>query len=310
MPGLKSDAYDRRDFIKLSAAAGLALTVPSIGGAQLPRMATRPILVTGEQLPVIGLGMSDEFETMPTDDGALLRRVIMTLVEQGGRLVDTAPGYGDSERVLGRYLSEWDLSDTLFVSTKVKTTGVQRGLESLARSQKLLRKHPLDLMLVHSLEDVLTQLQNLRDWQEAGNVRLIGVTTANSMGYDFIEELVNAGRCDVIQMDYSVVSTLAEERLIPAAAEHGVAVIINSAFGNGGYFSRLRGRELPPWASEFGCDSWAQFSLKYILGNPGVTCVLTATSNPEHMLDNAGAGIGPLPDEQTRRRMAAHLRDI
>jgi len=300
----------RRDFLKLGAASGLALSVAARTQAIGSHMERRVIRATGEEIPVIGLGTSDEFEDIPADGGAELKAVIRTLVEQGGTLIDTAPGYGEAERILGEFIAELGLMDTLFVSTKVKQTGTERGMESLERSQRLLRKDPLDLMMVHSLEDTITQLENLHAFKEAGRVRLVGVTTYSNMRYDFVEDLIRAGRCDVIQVDYSVVNALAEERLIPVAAEHGVAVMVNSAFGNGGYFRALRGRELPGWAAEFECESWAQFSLKYILSNPDVTCVLAATSDSAHMLDNARAGFGPLPDAAARQRMLAHLRDI
>jgi diketogulonate reductase-like aldo/keto reductase len=165
-------------------------------------------------------------------------------------------------------------------------------------------------MMVHSLEDVYTQVGNLKDWKAQGRVRYIGVTTYRASGYDVVEALIDAGGLDFVQIDYSVEQTLAAERLIPFAADHGVAVMVNSAFGNGGYFRALRGRALPVWAAEFDCASWAQFSLKYILGNPDVTCVLAATSDPEHMRDNALAGFGALPNAAERQRMVELIRSL
>jgi len=305
-----SDSICRRTFIKLATAIGLSITASLRVGAQGRRMDARLIPSTGEEIPVIGLGTSDEFDNIPSDGGEQLRQVIMTLVDNGGTVIDTAPGYGNAERILGRFLTEMGLMDTAFVSTKVKQTGAERGQQSLIRSQEFLGKHPLDLLMVHSLEDVHTQLRNLHAWKDSGRVRYIGVTTYRSTGYDTVESLIESGDLDFIQVDYSVVNTLAEQRVIPAAAAHGVAVMINSAFDNGSYFRRLQGQELPPWAAEFHCESWAQFSLKYILSNPDVTCVLAATSNPEHMLDNARAGYLPWPDAATRGRMAEHLRGL
>ncbi|MGH8222178.1 MAG: aldo/keto reductase [Woeseiaceae bacterium] len=304
------DSLRRRDFLRLAGAAGIGLALSPVRAAEQAPMETRPIPATGERIPVIGLGTSHEFNELPADGGEQLKAVLHTLVEQGGTLVDTAPAYGDSERILGRFMAELDLTETLFVSTKVGSRGAGPGRASMERSQDLLGKNPLDLMMVHSLVDAETQLQNLRRWKEDGRVRYIGITTSRASGFEEMEALIRSHDLDFVQVNYSPMETGAAERVIPAAAERGVAVMINRAFGNGEYFQQVGGRALPSWAAGFGCESWAQFSLKYILGNPQVTCVLTATSNPAHMLDNAQAGTGPLPDAAARRRIVEYLRTI
>lgn len=161
--------------------------------------------------------------------------------------------------------------------------------------------------MVHSLVDADTQLDNLQSLKDAGKIRYIGITTSRQSGFEEMERLIRNRRFDFIQVNYSPLEPEAAERVIPAAAERGVAVMVNRAFGNGGYFQRVRGEELPEWAAGFDCESWAQFSLKYILGNPDVTCVLAATSNPRHMADNARAGTGRLPDADTRARIEQFL---
>jgi diketogulonate reductase-like aldo/keto reductase len=125
-----------------------------------------------------------------------------------------------------------------------------------------------------------------------------------------MESLIRSQALDFVQVNYSPLEPQAARRVIPAAADRGVAVMINRAFGNGEYFSLLRDRQLPEWTADFGCESWAQFSLKHILGHPGVTCVLTATSNSRHMKDNAAAGTGRLPDPATRRRIEEYLQAL
>jgi aryl-alcohol dehydrogenase-like predicted oxidoreductase len=296
----------RRRFVGLCAATALT----PFTAAAAPAMARRLIPGTDEELPVIGLGTSDEFERLPADGGEQLKAVLTTLLEHGGTLVDTAPGYGNAERVLGRFLAELDLADKLFMSTKVRTHGEREGLQSMERSQELLGKKPLDLMMVHSLVDAETQLDNLERWKDEGRVRYIGITTSRESGFEQMEALIRKRRFDFIQVNYSPLEPRAAERVIPAARERGVAVMINRAFGNGSYFGQVRGRELPSWASEFDCESWAQLSLKYILGNPDVTTVLAATSNPEHMADNAAAGAGRLPDQAMRERIEALLSGL
>lgn len=300
----------RRRFLQLATAAGFAATVPPATFAASGKMERRRIPGTDERIPVIGLGTSDEFERMPADGGAQLKAVLTALEAHGGTLIDTAPIYGNAEQVVGQLLGELGMTADMFVSTKVMERSQRAGLESMERSQSVLDKKPLDLMMVHSLVGAEIQLDNLQDWKDAGRVRYIGITTSRRSDFDEMERLVRTRDLDFIQVNYSPLEPQAAERVIPAAVERGVAVMINRAFGNGNYFGRVRGHELPEWASEFDCESWAQFSLKYILGNPDVTCVLAATSNPRHMNDNAAAGSGRLPDATTRQRIEKHLRGL
>jgi aryl-alcohol dehydrogenase-like predicted oxidoreductase len=300
--------FRRREFLKLTAAAGVAVSMPQTGLATTPRMDKRRIPGTDEDIPVIGLGTSHEFDHVPADGGKELKAVLTTLVEYGGTLVDTAPRYGDAEGILGGFFSELDLTDSVFISTKVGTRGAEDGRRSMERSQELLGKRPLDLMMVHSLTDAETQLANLREWKEAGRVRYIGITTSRESGFGEMESLIRSHDLDFVQVNYSPLEPQAAQRVIPAAADRGVAVMINRAFGNGEYFSLLRGRPLPEWTADFDCESWAQFSLKYILGNPDVTCALAATSSERHMKDNAAAGTGRLPDPAARRRIEEYLQ--
>lgn len=299
---------ERRRFIRLGIGATVAVCAPPLCLGDVRKMKTRPIPGTDERIPVIGLGTSDEFESMPPDGGAELASVLNTLLDYGGSLVDTAPGYGDAERVLGQLVRDDDMAKRLFLSTKVRIRGAAAGLRSMARSQELLGKSPLDLMMVHSLVDAETQLDNLQRWKDEGRVRYIGITTSRQSGFERMEALIQSRRFDFIQVNYSPLEPEAAERVIPAARDRGVAVMINRAFANGRYFSLVRGRKLPDWAADFDCESFAQFSLRYILGHPDVSCVLAATSDPGHMADNAAAGSGRLPDPATRRRIEAWLR--
>jgi len=291
----------RRSFIGL-IAAGLVLAHVEPARASSGRMMRRPIPATGETLPVVGLGTSDEFESAGNDLDAL-REVLRRFRELGGTLVDTAPIYGNAESVLGGLVRDLRLSDELFLATKVRTHGREAGLEQMERSEALLGKRPLDLMQVHSLVDWPTQLRNLRRWKDEGRVRYIGVTHSRVSAFDELEKVMRSEPLDFVQLNYSFTEPQAEQRLLPLAADRGMAVMVNRPFENGALFDAVRDRSLPRWAADFDCESWAQFSLKYILSHSAVTCVIPATSNPEHLADNMGAGTGPLPDEATRRRM-------
>lgn len=299
-----SRVLHRRTFLKLAAAGAVAPAFPLHAREQ---MAQRHIPGTEERIPVIGLGTSDEFERMPRDGGRELQAVLNTLAEYGGTLIDTAPGYGNAEDVVGTLLDELKLSEEMFISSKVRSRGRRVGMQSLERSLRLLRKKPIDLLMVHSLVDAETQLDNLQQFKDEGHVRFIGITTSRSSGFERMEDLILRRKLDFIQVNYSPLEPEAAERVIPAARDRDIAVMINRAFVNGRYFSLVRGRELPDWAQEFDCSSWAQLSLKWILGNRDVTCVLAATSNARHMADNAAAGLGRLPDSKAREQISRLL---
>lgn len=306
---------DRRRFLKIAAGSGIALGLPAAARAQ-QSMQTRLIPSTGEDIPVIGLGTSDEFERIPAEGLDRLKAVLQTLLDAGGTLVDTAPTYGNAEEVLGRLFYEMNIHERLFIATKIslwsfRLNSKQAGIDQMETSEKVLGKAPLDLIQVHNLNDLDTQWQNLQEWKQAGRIRYIGVTIYRYSQFDALEAfLQRATGVDFVQLNYSPIEPRADEVLIPLAADKGAAIIVNRPFGNGGYFSRVGGLELPPWTQDFDCDSWAQFSLKWILGNPNVTCIIPATDNPAHMLDNAHAGYGGIPNTSQRRRMLEFIQSI
>lgn len=299
----------RRRLLQLSASLPL-LGASELSFAQGETIAQRAIPGTGEMMPVVGLGTSDEFSTNSAEEKQELGEVLRLLLENGATLVDTAPVYGNSESVLGELYSSMSITDDIFVSTKVRSRSKNAGLEQMERSQSLLGKRPLDLIMVHSLVGTDTQLQNLREWKEQGRVRYIGITHSSTRSQPDLIEYIEKEEMDFVQVNYSILEPEAEERLIPLAADKGLAIMINRPFQNGSYFSKVRGKELPEWAAEFDCESWAQFTLKYILSNPDVTCVIPATSSADHLVDNVRAGLGRLPDAAMRKRMLDYMQTI
>lgn len=299
----------RRDVLVLASALGIGGFAPlrALAAAQIP---TRPIPGSGERLPVIGLGSSKPVSQIATEGTAPLERVLAVLIAHGGRVVDTWPRNADDEAAFGRVISEPAFKDTLFVTTKIDTDGEQAGIAQFRQVQRLYRKMTLDLAQVFSLRDVDTHWPTLMGLKAAGDTRYIGATVAQYRLYDRMERFLRSESPDVVQVNYSVTERRAEQRLLPLARERGVAVIVNRPFMNGAYFKRLHGRPLPDWAAEFGCKSWAQFSLKYILPHPAVTCVLTETTNPDHMAENLQAALGPLPDAAMRARMRKYIDDL
>jgi diketogulonate reductase-like aldo/keto reductase len=267
-------------------------------------MLLRAIPGSGEKIPVIGLGTWQTFDVdLTTDTRRQLEEVLKLFVELGGRVIDSSPMYGRAEQVIGELTSGLHIQDRLFLATKVWTRGKQGGAESMERSMARLRTKRLDLMQVHNLVDLRTQLATMRNWKSQGRFRYLGITHYNAGAFGEVEKVLRTEKIDFVQINYSIMEREAEKRLLPLAQDRQVAVIINRPFGGGDLFSRVRAKPLPEWAAEFDCRSWAQFLLKWIVAHPAVTCAIPATNNPRHLEDNLQAGIGGLPDENTRRRM-------
>ena len=294
---------DRREF--LGGLAGLAVSAGAAAAAG--RMHARRIPVTGEMLPVIGLGTWQTFD-VGGDAGArpALREVLAALHGAGGRVVDSSPMYGTSESVVGELCEGLGLCEPLFLATKVWTQGREEGIRQMARSIERMRAGRMDLLQVHNLVDVDTHTKTLQAWKAEGRVRYVGITHYTASAHGAVERWLRTRQYDFVQINYSLDEPQAAERLLPLARDLGVAVMVNRPFATGGMFRHVRGKPLPAWAAELGIASWAQFFLKWIVSHPAVTCVIPATGKPAHMRDNALAGFGPMPDEAGRRRMAKH----
>jgi diketogulonate reductase-like aldo/keto reductase len=288
-------------------AAGVAVR-PGGGGAAASPVLSRPIPVSGEMIPVVGLGTWRVFDVgSSSSERAPLKDVLKSLLELGGRVVDSSPMYGTAESVVGDLAADLAITDKLFLATKVWTSGREAGVAQMEQSLKRLRAQRLDLIQIHNLLDWRTHLRTLREWKAAGRTRYLGVTHYTSSAYDELERVLRAEALDFVQVNYSLGEREAERRILPLARDRGVAVLANRPFAEGGLFQRVRAQAVPSWAAEFDCDSWAQFFLKWILANPAVTCAIPGTSRPQHMVDNLKAATGKLPDAAMRDRMAAHV---
>jgi len=296
----------RRNWFMLAAGAS-ALCAGNVFGQK--RLLTRQIPSSGEALPVIGLGSSATFSQVArSEDVAALRDVMRTLVDNGGAVFDTAPSYGASEEVAGRIAAEGGFTDKIFWATKVNVARQGKADPAAARAQidtsfSRLKKPVLDLIQVHNLGDVPTQLGILKELKAAGRVRYIGVTTTSDQQYPELIEIMKREPLDFIGVDYAVDNRGVETAVLPLARDRKIGVLVYLPFGRSRLFRRVGDRPLPDWAAEFDAKTWAQFFLKFVLAHPAVTAVTPATSQPKNMLDNLGAGTGRLPDESLRKRM-------
>ena len=305
----------RREVLLAMAGAALA---PRLGLSAEPTLITRAIPSTGERLPIVGLGSSATFaQVARSDDVAALRAVLERMVKLGGRVFDTAPAYGASEEVAGRIAQELGISDKLFWATKLNVAGWGGGsadpAEARAQVETSLRragKRVIDLVQVHNMADLATQLPILREYQEKGRVRYIGVTTTIARQYDDLVALMKRERLDFIGTDYAIDERHAEDRILPVAQERGIAVLVYAPFGRRRLWQRVRGQQLPAWAGEIGAATWAQFFLKFVASHPAVTAITPATSRAKNMADNMGAAIGVLPDAAMRKRMIQVVEEM
>ena len=296
----------------MALGAGVGTVLAGVADAQSRKdqnaMTRRAIPSTGERLPVIGCGTWQTFD-VGTDVAARARLadVTTTLFSSSGSVIDSSPMYGTSEEVTGAVLASTHARTKAFLATKVWTRGREAGRQQIERSMHLLGVDTLDLLQVHNLLDWRTQLATLRDLKSAGRIRYVGVTHYTSGAYPELETVMRNETLDFVQVNYSADDRAAEDRILPLAADRGMAVLINLPFGGGGLLRRLSARPLPKWAADADCRSWAQVLLKFALAHPAVTCVIPGTSSPAHMAENAQAGSGLALTDDLKRRLVAEI---
>jgi len=309
----------RREWLlRIAGAGGLLALAPRAVLAAEAKLITRAIPSTGERLPIVGLGSSATFaQVARSEDITALRAVLKQMTDLGGTVFDTAPAYGASEEVAGLIAQELGIAKNLFWATKLNVAGWGGGSADPAAARRQLEtsfqrigKPVIDLIQVHNLGDLRTQLPILREYKEKGRVRYIGVTSTSERQYDALVQTMRNEPLDFIGTDYAVDERHAEEIILPLARDKGIAVLVYAPFGRTRLWQRVKGREVPDWAREFDANSWAQFFLKFVASHPAVTAITPATSRPANMADNMGAAVGRLPDAAMRKRMIDHVEAL
>lgn len=301
----------RRKFLQVLALLGSASAGLPLAAQGSKSMLMKAIPSSGEKIPVIGMGSSGTFEVGNNQKArAKLTKVLQTFFDQGGTVIDTSPMYGSSEQVLGELLGNVQNTQSLFMATKVWTQGREEGIAQMQRSMALLRRPILDLIQIHNLLDWETHWKTLRQWKQQGKVRYVGITTHRGYDHDQLQYVMENYPIDFIQFSYSIANRKAEQRILPLAAERGIATMINRPFQRGDLFRSVKGKTLPAWAADIDCNSWGQFFLKFVVSHPAVTCTIPATSKVHHMKDNMGAGFGRMPDQQQRQQMLDYFESL
>lgn len=302
----------RRKFSQATfGAAGLLALGARPVIAQADELIRKTIPSSGEQVPAIGLGTNRYGVDTSETARAPLRAALQRFHELGGTVIDTAPQYRTSETVLGDLIEELDIRDDLFIATKVDQTGGREDSASqMDDSSQKLKTEGFDLMQVHNLRGWRESLPLMREWKEQGRIRYIGITTSRESQYEALEDIMRNEELDFIQVNYSLEQRASADRLMPFAADRGMAVIINRAFGGGRIFDKVGDEPLPDWAAEFDSESWAQFLLKYAISHPAATVAIPGMTKAHHVNDNLGAARGRLPDADERARMEALYADL
>lgn len=305
---------NRRDWIRTAAGTGaaVALSPRLLLALQQGALVRKAIPSTGEMLPVIGLGSSATFATVArSEEVSALKEVFAAMLEHGATLFDTAPSYGVSEQVAGHIVNELNAADRFFWATKLNVAGrgaggkadVAAARAQVERSFDLLKRPKIDLIQVHNLGDVATQLPILHEYKKQGRVRYVGVTTTFEGQYGELVQWMRNEPMDFIGIDYAADNREVEQTILPLAIERKIAVLAYAPFGRTSLFRRVGDRPVPEWAAEIDASTWAQVFLKFVVSHPAITAATPATSQARHMLDNIGGGVGRLPDAAMRKRI-------
>jgi aryl-alcohol dehydrogenase-like predicted oxidoreductase len=287
----------RRQFNQASLAAAVLACASLPGMAAAQPLSRRRIGSSKETLPVIGLGNSKVFSDA---NSAEATRLIDLFLEYGGGYVDLQ---GASRFNVGKIAQQGNRGDGLFLGSYIDVSDKKQANDFVRTLAAAQGRSQLDLANSRDIKNFRAQSDSYQALREARLVRYVGAASFGPAAMKVMSGLIKDKLVDFVQVNYSMIEPQAADHFLPLAQEHGVAVVINRPFINGNYFKVVKGEPLPAWAAEFDCTSWAQFSLKYILAHPAVTCVLTETSNLRHAVDNLGAGIGALPDAATRAKM-------
>lgn len=302
---------NKRKLVKMAAATLCTWQFPYAFSTPSQSTIIKTIPSSGESIPVIGMGT---WQTFNVGNNKSLQNsrceVLASFFNNGGGMIDSSPMYGSAELVLGHCLQQLGFPEENFSATKVWTSSVDEGVEQINISHKLWQINKFDLFQVHNLlrwEDHLPYLQQMKS---DGKLKYVGITTSHGRRHRDLEKIIKSEAIDFVQLTYNILDREVESRLLPLAKEMGVAVIANRPFRGGALFDVVSNASLPGFAKEIGCETWAQFFLKFIVSQQAITCAIPATSRIGHMEENMRSRFGPLPDNKTRQKMIATMKAL
>ena len=307
----KQRNWSRRRFLQAMALGLNGLAGSGFTQARTGTFITKPIPSSNEQIPVIGLGSSRTFN-VGNDPLALdnVASVMHHFFNAGGKLIDSSPMYGSSQAAIGYGLKKLNKTKNIFSADKVWTWNSDLGSAQMEQSREYWNVDLFDLMQVHNLVSWEEHLKTLYRMKQQGKIRYVGITTSHGRQHDELEEIMKTQTLDFVQFSYNILDREAEQKLLPLAKQHGIAVIVNRPFQRGDLIDELNDKPLPKWASDINCKSWPQFLLKFVVSHPSVTCAIPATTQVEHVKENMEACHSPLPDVAMRTRMIDYVEKI
>ena len=304
----------KRQFLKL---ASLGLLTPLLTHAKiLPAVSYKSIPSSGERIPLIGMGSFVNFNFF-ADEKTVQQRtnLLRDFFTLGGQMIDSSPMYGAAEKNLGLCLKELqklgiDPREKLLATSKVWTSSVDDGPDEIATSRALWQIDQFDILQVHNLLSWEGHLETLLEMKAEGRLRYVGITTSHGRRHGELEKIMRTQPIDFIQATYNMADRALEQRILPVAAEQGIAVIINRPFQRGELVDWAKKKPLPGFAAEIDCDNWATFLLKFIVSHPAVTCAIPATTRHDHLAENMQAMQGVLPDAAMRQKMLNYFAGL
>lgn len=302
----------RREASKWIAFATVGISIlPTLMSFNKSNIMKRKIPSSGELIPLIGLGTWQSFDVgNDPSDREQLSEVLLNMKKFGGRLIDSSPMYGSSEKVVGDLTSALKIQEEFFYATKVWNSGKNAGIDQMNNSFRKMKRKQMDLMQIHNLVDWKTHIKTLKDWKEKEKIRYWGITHYTNSSHNTLIKIIKNERPDFVQFNYSINQRNAENKLLHTAKEFGTAVIINRPYDGGSLFRLTRGKSLPNWCNDLDINSWGQFFLKYIVSHPAVTCAIPGTSKPHHLIDNMKAGYGRLPNSMERQKLLSFIKTL
>lgn len=258
----------------------------------------RTLGTDGPALPVIGLGTWRVFD-LPSARQSVADQVVAAAFAGGVRVVDSSPMYGRAEAVASAALAAGPGREDAFVATKVWTSSVDEARGHFRRQLDWFGGR-VDLLQVHNLVAWQEHLPWMEAERDAGRVGLIGVTHYSGSAFDELEVAMRTGRIQAIQVPVNPRERVAEERILPLAADLGIGVLAMRPFGEGG----LLAGGFPAELRAAGLETWAEALLRWTLSDPRVTVALPATRTADHASANAAVGSGPWLHPEVRDAVA------
>lgn len=299
----------------------------------MAEFAKRTLGRTGLSVTALGYGAMElrgpyGFRGRPVDPKQA-EAVLNGALDAGINFIDTSIDYGDSEELIGRYIShrrsEYFLASKCGCPAGPIDPNAQRPLPHVFTRENIiagvnqsltrLKTDHIDVMQFHAgpSKQVLEEteaVETLRDLQREGKIRFIGMSST----LPNLNEHIEMGVFDAFQIPYSALQREHEDAIARADGA-GAGTIIRGGVARGAVSEDNRNEDLLSLWEKAKLDelldgmSQMEFMLRFTLSHPALDTTIVGTRSPEHLRENVEAAIkGPLPADvyaEAKRRLAA-----